>query len=726
VAFHCLQTDMSPKHWLAILSVLFGFLFCASAEGQTDEKNVLFLFSAIKYSDETINVIEPLMRAQVPRQITFYHAYLDDPQVEEKSYRESLAETLRHRYAGVRLDVIIACNPAAIHFAIEYRDKIFPAVPIVFVGINQRELDSLMPSGVTGVVSQTGFRETIDLALHLQPETKVVAVVAGATNWDRDQLAALHTELVHYQDKEKEIDLVGVPNKEMLARIDALPPHSVVIFQVYPQFSDHPDFGTWELLAATAARRPTYSAFQRLCISGCIGGPYQDDLKLLSSTGEIAARLLSGVRAEEIPIVYNTELQIRVDWRALQRWKIPDSALPPGTQVLYREPTLWERGRRYFLTGIAMIILEAVLILALFWQRAHRRKAEIELAQSEQKFSKVFRQGPLAITIVRARDGRYIEVNEAFEIQTGRARNEIIGRTPLEIDLWVNPDQRTTFMKQMLAEGNARGLEVLIRRKDGQVRTTLGSAEMIEVNGEPCVLSVIADITERKHAEEAISGFSRRLIEAQEAERTRIARELHDDINQRLALVAVSLRTMQEDLTDAQGTIGRSIEGTCAEVLKLERDIQALSHQLHSSQLEYLGLEAAASNICRELSERQKIKIEFHATGVPEDLSNEISLCLFRVLQEALHNALKYSGVDQFKVSLTRVSNAIEMSIHDSGTGFDPQTAGNGHGLGLTSMKERLRLVSGELAIDSNPGHGTTVVARVPMSNEKSTVSTAA
>src|SRR5215831_5827770 len=246
---------MSFKHPFAIVIVPLCFLFCIPAGGQTNGKNVLFLFSSVKYSDETMGVIQPLVRAQVPQQVNFYHAYLDDPQVEEKSYRESLAETLTRRYAGVQLDLVIACNPAAIRFATEYRDGIFPAVPIVFLAINERELDAHLPSGITGVTSRTGFRETIDLALRLQPDTKAVAVLAGATNWDRDQLSALQAELVHYRDQVKEIDLVGVPNQQMFEKIDALPPHTVVIFQVYPQFSHDPDFGTWDLLAETAQRR---------------------------------------------------------------------------------------------------------------------------------------------------------------------------------------------------------------------------------------------------------------------------------------------------------------------------------------------------------------------------------------------------------------------------------------------------------------------------------------
>ncbi|MGZ5172474.1 MAG: hypothetical protein ACXWCY_34135, partial [Burkholderiales bacterium] len=149
------------SRWLAILGIpLLCSFFAPSAVGQTG-KNVLFLFSAIKYSDETLSVIEPAIRARYPQQITFYHAYLDDPQVEEKSYRQSLAETLRRRYAGVKMDVVIACNPAALNFATEFRSNVFPDVPIVFVGVGELELSAQKSwPGVTGVVTASGFRPT--------------------------------------------------------------------------------------------------------------------------------------------------------------------------------------------------------------------------------------------------------------------------------------------------------------------------------------------------------------------------------------------------------------------------------------------------------------------------------------------------------------------------------------------------------------------------------------
>ena len=161
--------------------------------------------------------------------------------------------------------------------------------------------------------------------------------------------------------------------------------------------------------------------------------------------------------------------------------------------------------------------------------------------------------------------------------------------------------------------------------------------------------------------------------------------------------------------------MGLQIEEVRKQIDDLASDVQALSHQLHSPKLDYLGLAAAAASFCRELSDRHGMEIEFHSENIPKELPKEISLCLFRVLQEALQNAIKHSGSRQFHASLTGGANEIELTVHDSGVGFEPEEAIKGRGLGLTSMKERLKLVQGKLSIDSKPQRGTTIHARVPV-----------
>jgi len=229
------------------------------------------------------------------------------------------------------------------------------------------------------------------------------------------------------------------------------------------------------------------------------------------------------------------------------------------------------------------------------------------------------------------------------------------------------------------------------------------------------MIGMVADVTEQKLAEEALSGLSGRLIEAQETERSRIARELHDDIGQRLALISIMLQQMRQAVPDANDEVRIVVDQLCKEVSDISAGVRALSHELHSSGLMYLGVVNAMQGFCRELSQQHKVDINFVSKDVPGTVPPDISLCLFRVLQEALHNAVKHSGVSRFEVELRGTSGPIHLRVKDGGVGFDLNGAMKYGGLGLTSMQERLKLVGGDLSVNSRPGRGTTIQATVPL-----------
>jgi signal transduction histidine kinase len=228
------------------------------------------------------------------------------------------------------------------------------------------------------------------------------------------------------------------------------------------------------------------------------------------------------------------------------------------------------------------------------------------------------------------------------------------------------------------------------------------------------------DITERKQVEEALAGISRQLIEAQEQERGRIARELHDDIGQRLSLLIVELDQLQKNSRDLSAQTRSSAGALKQKASEIVSDIQSLSHKLHSSKLQYLGITAAVRGFCREFGEQQNVEIDVNAHDLPSRLSPDIALCLFRVLQEALHNSAKHSGVRHFGVRLWLSSDEVHLAVSDSGAGFDIKTVMKGRGLGLTSMRERVRLVSGTIVIESKPAAGTTIHVCVPFKSEHS------
>jgi PAS domain S-box-containing protein len=227
------------------------------------------------------------------------------------------------------------------------------------------------------------------------------------------------------------------------------------------------------------------------------------------------------------------------------------------------------------------------------------------------------------------------------------------------------------------------------------------------------IVGMVADITDRKLAEEALSGVSRKLIEAQEAERARIGRDLHDDFGQRLALLKVQLDQLRGVTQSSESESIRHMDAMKAQIIELSGGLRTLAHELHPARLEYLGLVAAMEGFCREFSERQ-VEIRFTHNAVPEAVPPELSFCLFRVLQESLHNAIKHSGARYFEVDLRGTPESILLTVSDHGVGFDHEKISQGRGLGITSMQERLKSVNGELSIASHLGQGTIVSARVP------------
>jgi signal transduction histidine kinase len=209
---------------------------------------------------------------------------------------------------------------------------------------------------------------------------------------------------------------------------------------------------------------------------------------------------------------------------------------------------------------------------------------------------------------------------------------------------------------------------------------------------------------------------SHRLIEVLEQERARIARELHDDIGQRVALLTIELE-LQQNSPDLPAAVRSRISELRKQSFEIATDVQSLSHTLHSSKLEYLGLATAMQLFCKEFAELQSVEVDFKTHDLPSPLSHNISLCLFRVLQEALRNSVKHSGVRHFEVRLWATSDEIHLTVADSGVGFNVEAAKESRGLGLVSMEERLKLVDGTFSVESQLQRGTTIRARVPLNS---------
>lgn len=378
--------------------------------------------------------------------------------------------------------------------------------------------------------------------------------------------------------------------------------------------------------------------------------------------------------------------------------------------------------RVQLIRALALLILALLLTLSVVFREylvdvKQRKRVEEALQKTDEEFSLAFEAAHLGWWIWNEHTGHVIvsegtravlDLPRAAEISLHTFLSAVYpdDRERVDETLRQSLEKRTYYLVQYRVSGPGGAIHWV----EARGRTYGGS------NGVPLqILGVCMDITERKLAEEELRAVSGRLIEAQEQERTRIARELHDDICQRLALLGIELQKLKGEPGLSETRVHEMADQLEQFTQEIAADLQALSHELHSSKLEILGIAAAMKSFCAEFARQHHLQIEFTSSNVPFSLSREVSVCLYRVLQEALHNAAKHSGAHSLFVDLKGEHGAVELTVRDTGIGFSLDTSAQGEGLGLVSMRERLNLVKGMFSIESAPGAGTTIRARAPV-----------
>lgn len=702
---------------LGLALLVLVSLACGSEPASA--KNVLVLDSFTQR--DVFDGLEPLkgtIRSHCSEQVNFEVEYLESQRFRLPGYEESVSQTLRNVYGEEKLDLVVVHAYPALRFAVEHRDAIFPGVPIVFVSVALGRIhETKLWPGVTGVTTTVDVQGTIELALHLHPDFNNVAVISGESEFEKYWLEATRQALHSQKRSLATFEFVGLPTDQVLEKVSTLPPKSLVLFELVPMQAVQPVMGTYDLLRVLASRFPTYCIHNYCVDHGAIGGSYPNSIEQGVKGGEVAARVLSGERPEKIPVVHGSIAHVEVDWRQLRHWNIPESALPPESVVLYRQPTLWEHYQKYMVAASALIVAQALLIAGLLWQRARKRTAEAVLRESEERFRVMADTTPSLVWMCDPH-GKITYLNDRLIAFTGPDPDAGYG------DIWIDyvrPDDQKNVLDtiaQALKDRQPFSMEYCLRRSDGVYRWMFDVASP-RVNGDGSFAGFIGsaiDITDQKRAQEALEKVSSQLIEAQEKERSRIARDLHDDICQRLALLSMELE--QANRNGAPPTTKQRLEDIRQHCSEITRDVQSLSHQLHSSRLEYLGIVAAIKGFSKELATKHEIEIEVKDENMPSNLRADVSLCLFRVAQEALHNAVKYSGTSQLAVELIGTANEVRLVVKDAGAGFDVEEAKRDHGLGLVSMQERVHMVHGRLFVESAPGKGTRVVATVPAAED--------
>ena len=533
--------------------------------------------------------------------IEIRNEYVNTARLHDDEFMQAQVSLLKRKYAGRKVDLVIAGLSAGLDFAVKFREELFPGVPIVFAAVDEREVRARrLPPDVIGVPIRMDLTRTFDLALRLHPDTRRVYVVVGSSPFDAEWEAEARRTFRAHEDWLEFVYLTGLPMDELLGRVADLPQQSLVYFLHVHQDGTGKPFYSAEVLDRLAARAnaPIYGHVETYVGRGIVGGHVFRFEEAGNDAARLGLRILAGEMPESIPISESGGNTGMFDWRQLQRWGISEQSLPPGSVVLHKETTVWDVYKWRIIGAATLCLVQAVLIAGLLAQRVRRRRAEGGLRESRQE----------------------------TRLLTGR------------------------------------------------------------------------------------------LLEAQEVERRRIARELHDDLNQSLALLSLELDVLSQVLPTSLAEIADRMQELSARVKDLSSTVHDLSHRLHPSKLEQLGLVAALGGLHRELTQSHGLEVKFTHDQGPGVMSPDAVLCLYRIAQEALQNVVKHSGSRHASVDLSGTADVIRLRVTDDGVGFDPGSAAGNDGLGLISMRERLLLVGGEIDIDSRPLGGTRIEVRVPVS----------
>jgi signal transduction histidine kinase len=520
--------------------------------------------------------------AELAPGVTVYHEAPDLIRFRGEEQVRLFADYLVRRYRDRTIDVIVASGDPAAEFVLAWDSNPWPKAPIV-VGVIEPRVAARARSrpGVTGFELVIDPGATLDAALALLPGTKRVALVSGRDPHD-DRMDAAVAERA---DALEAVRLRDLSLAETRRRLATLPPDSVVVYSgIWVDGAGQP-FTPQSALdqIAPAASRPIFSYVETYLDHGIVGGAMVDNERSGREAARLAVRLLSGEPPSSLPLYELRTTRPVFDARQLDRWGLSEDRLPPGSQVLFRTPTLWREHRVAVVGAAAALLIQAAFIAALLLEMRQRRRVQAELRES-----------------------------------------------------------------------------------------------------------------------------SGRLITAQEDERSRIARELHDDVCQRLALLALEAEMMApragERVEEGREAAGRLAQQTRT----ISSDVHRIAHELHPAILDQLGLVPALRHFAEDLARSQGLRIDVAARDWPGDVPRDVELAFYRVAQEALQNVAKHSGAGEARVALEAAFGELSIRVSDTGRGFESSST-RGARLGLASMTERLRQVGGRLVVDSLPGKGTTV-----------------
>jgi len=711
----------------AFLIMLILFFPHFSSAQQSQPKNILVLFSfrpTLPVASKWDWGIRSIFKAEPNLKVDINIEYLDLSRFNDSNYIKMIFSVFRHKYFGSKPDLIVAVYEPALDFLLRHQEALFPGVPIVFGGVERVFIENQgKRPDITGVYQGNSFIKTLETALNLHPNTRHIRIFVGAGMLEQSWAMAAREAYVRYEDK---YDFVYVPARsieDLQKKVAELPPNTLILYLPILKDGSDKTHVAIEVISriSKVSTAPIYGFWEVILGHGIVGGylsSFEDQAKAVAKIG---LRILKGARAADILPIDTPGLRYMFDWQQLRRWSISEDRLPPGSTVMFKESSTWEKYKGQIFFAVALIVLQALIILYLLHQRRIKRKVEQNYRTvADYTYDWEYWQNT---------NGKLQYVSPSCERICGYSVQELMAKPSLLEDMIV-PEDRAAWVEhncRVQEEVKSEEIQFRIQKPDGDIRWIEHACQPVFDNqgNNQGVRASNRDITIRKQSEESLKASRKeagllagRLLNAQEVERARVARELHDDITQRLAVMNIEVdklemqnRSLPESLKEKLRQLGNNLGD-------LSSDIHMISRQLHPAILYDLGLVKAIETECNNFTQMRGISPTLDLDDDIKNVPKEIALCIYRILQSGLRNISKHAKASNIQVRLYKKDDTICFFLKDNGIGFDPASAKERGGIGLASMEERARLINGALSIESKPGEGTIIELKVAVTSD--------